>query len=222
MAVLALVPDARAALAALAVAGAGWIAALTTLNSTTQAVLPNWVRGRALSIYLTAFNGAMTLGSLGWGAVASQLGVQTGLMAAAACLASTALAMHRARLPDGEADLAPSHHWPEPAIVVPVPGDRGPVLIMLEYRVPAANRAAFLTAIHALSRSRRRDGAFAWGVAEAAETPDLWLEWFHVSSWSEHLRQHGRVTRADQEFQARVHALTAEGSTPRVRHFLSA
>jgi hypothetical protein len=33
-------------------------------------MLPNWVRGRALAVYLTVFNGAMTAGSLGWGAVA--------------------------------------------------------------------------------------------------------------------------------------------------------
>ena len=44
--------------------GAAWITALTTLNGTTQAILPNWVRGRGLAIYLTVFNGAMAAGSI--------------------------------------------------------------------------------------------------------------------------------------------------------------
>lgn len=53
--------------------GAAWIMRLTTLNGATQAILPNWVRGRGLAVYLTVFNGAMTAGNLGWGAGGKQL-----------------------------------------------------------------------------------------------------------------------------------------------------
>ena len=56
------------------VLGIAWIAMLTTLNGTTQAILPNWMRGRGLAIYLTVFNGAMAAGSLGWGFVAQAIG----------------------------------------------------------------------------------------------------------------------------------------------------
>ena len=45
-----------------------------TLNSVAQSILPNWVRGRGLAVYLTVFNGAMAAGSLGWGLVAQQIG----------------------------------------------------------------------------------------------------------------------------------------------------
>ncbi len=47
--------------------GVAWIAVLTTLNGTVQAILPNWVRGRALALYITVQSGAMALGSLVWG-----------------------------------------------------------------------------------------------------------------------------------------------------------
>jgi hypothetical protein len=57
--------------------GGAWITALTTLNGAAQAVLPNWVRGRGLAVYLTVFNGAMTAGSLGWGAVGEAAGIQS-------------------------------------------------------------------------------------------------------------------------------------------------
>ena len=64
MGILALGPPQWAAVAILLLLGAGWITALTTLNGTTQAILPNWVRGRGLAIYLTVFNGAMAAGSI--------------------------------------------------------------------------------------------------------------------------------------------------------------
>ena len=67
-ALLALTNSAILGIASTFALGIAWIAMLTTLNSTMQAILPNWIRGReACAIYLTAFNGAMAAGSLGWG-----------------------------------------------------------------------------------------------------------------------------------------------------------
>ncbi|NKF34031.1 MFS transporter, partial [Pseudomonas sp. BGM005] len=84
----------------------------TTLNGTAQSVLPNWVRGRGLAVYLTVFNGAMTAGSLGWGAVGEAVGVQSTLLIGAGGLLVAGFIMHRVKLPAGEADLVPSNHWP--------------------------------------------------------------------------------------------------------------
>ena len=67
MAALSLAPPQWLAVVLLLVLGAGWIIALTTLNGAAQGVLPNWVRGRGLAIYLMVFNGAMAAGSLLWG-----------------------------------------------------------------------------------------------------------------------------------------------------------
>jgi len=88
MGVLSFAPAQWVAVAALLVCGAAWITALTTLNSTAQAILPNWVRGRTLAVYLTVFNGAMTGGSLAWGATASAIGVPFTLAVAAIGLLS--------------------------------------------------------------------------------------------------------------------------------------
>lgn len=220
MATLALAPPQGLAVAVLLLLGAAWIVALTTLNGVAQSILPNWVRGRALAVYLTVFNGAMTAGSLGWGTVAEAAGLQGTLVIAAGGLLVAALVMHRVGLPAGEADLAPSLHWPEPLVAGTVAPDRGPVLILIEYRVPAAERAGFLAAIHALSAERRRDGAYDWGITEDAAEPDRLVEWFTVSSWAEHLRQHRRVSNADAELQRRVHAFHAGAAAPAVRHLI--
>lgn len=201
--------------------GAAWIAVLTTLNSTTQSILPNWVRGRGLATYLMTFNGAMTAGSLMWGAVGEAIGVSATLLVGGASLALVALFAHRFKLPAGEADLTPSNHWPEPAIADPIPSDRGPVLITVEYQVRSQQREAFYSALTRLSHERRRDGAYAWGISEDAAAPGSFLEWFFVESWAEHLRQHRRVSKADADIQAEVRQFHVGEAPPAVKHYLA-
>lgn len=221
MAFLSFAPQQWAAVAALLALGAAWITALTTLNGVAQAILPNWVRGRSLAVYLTVFNGAMTAGSLGWGAVATLIGVPFTLLTGAAGLVALGLVAHRLKLPKGEADLMPSRHWPEPLTAAPVEHDRGPVLIQIEYRISPEERADFLKALARLSAERRRDGAYAWGITEDAADPGLMLEWFQVESWAEHLRQHHRVSKADADIQAEVLRFHRGEGRPLVRHFLA-
>jgi len=221
MAFLSFAPPQWAAVVALLLLGAAWITALTTLNGVAQAILPNWVRGRSLAVYLTVFNGAMTAGSLSWGAVATLIGVPFTLLTGAAGLVAVGLVAHRLKLPKGEADLVPSRHWPEPLTAAPVEHDRGPVLIQIEYRISPEERADFLKALARLSAERRRDGAYAWGISEDAAEPGLMLEWFQVESWAEHLRQHLRVSKADADIQTEVLRFHRGEDRPVVRHFLA-
>nr|WP_114943390.1 MFS transporter [Microvirga calopogonii] len=203
------------------VLGIAWITMLTTLNGTMQAILPNWIRGRGLAIYLTVFNGAMAAGSLGWGFVAQEIGTDTTLLVAGAVLVLSGILAHRAPLPSGEGDLTPSLHWPEPAMAEPVAHDRGPVLIMITYRVRQDDRPAFLTALHRLSEERRRDGAYAWGISENAADPEHIVEWFFVESWAEHMRQHRRVSKSDADIQAEARRFHQGPDAPLVQHFLA-
>jgi quinol monooxygenase YgiN len=99
--------------------------------------------------------------------------------------------------------------------------DRGPVIILVEYRIPPESRAAFLAAVTRLSESRRHDGAYAWGIAEDTADPERIVEWFMVESWAEHLRQHRRVSRADADLQREVTAFHVGDEPPRVQHLMS-
>ena len=47
--------------------GIGWTSAYATIQAAAQLVCPPWVRARSLSIYQLAQNGALTIGSFGWG-----------------------------------------------------------------------------------------------------------------------------------------------------------
>jgi len=201
--------------------GVGWIIALTTLNGVAQAVLPNWVRGRGLAIYLTVFNGAMAGGSLGWGLIAQEIGVPATLIVGAAGLALVAFVFHRVKLPTGEADLQASNHWPEPMLSAPVAHDRGPVMVQIEYRVRRQDQPAFLEAVQRLAQERRRDGAYAWGITEHTGEPERLMEWFLVESWAEHLRQHHRVSHADADLQSEAIRFHIGPGQPVVHHFLA-
>jgi hypothetical protein len=67
---------------------------------------------------------------------------------------------------------------------------------------------------------RRRDGASQWGIFRDVEHTDVFFESFLVASWSEHLRQHERLTLADSAVEHAVRSHT-QGETV-VRHFIYA
>lgn len=202
-------------------AGMSWIAAIASLNTSAQLSLPDWVRGRGLAMYVTVFFGSMAAGSMLWGETASFLGLaQTHFIAAAGAVFAIPLSSRWKLQSDDLLDLTPSMHWPEPVLASAVENDAGPVLILVEYRVKPANRRAFLRALAAIARQRRRDGAYDWGVYQDTAEPGRFLESFVVESWMEHLRQHQRVTKADQAAERKVRSLLSK--TPVVTHFIGA
>jgi MFS family permease len=222
MALLALSSDAVVAAGACLIAGAAWIAVLSSLNVAAQVALPVWVKARGLSVYLVVFFGAMTGGSVLWGQVATVLSIPVSLLVSGGGLIIALFWVRRWKLPVDEAlDLAPSMHWPAPMVAEEVEHDRGPVMVTIEYQVDPARAADFIATLEELSHERRRDGAFAWGLFEDAAEPGRYLEYFMVESWLEHLRQHRRVTGADRDIQERSRAFLVEGSTPQVSHFLA-
>ena len=203
-------------------AGFSWIAVMSSLNVSAQASLPEWVRARGLSIYLTLFSGSMALGSVIWGQMASTTDIPTALLAAAV-LMTAALALVR-KVPlasTGTLDLTPSMHWPAPLVDPSVTPDRGPVMVLIDYRVRGEDTAPFLAAVHRFATERRRDGAVAWDIFQDAEDPERWTESFLVASWTEHLRQHDRVTQHDADLQAEVHAFHQGEAPPKVRHLIA-
>jgi MFS family permease len=218
---LALAGSVGLGMALLGGAGAAWITMLTTLNGTAQSVLPNWVRGRGLAVYLTVFFGTMTVGSLAWGQVASLSSIDTALVAAGTLSGLSALLGRWLVLPAGDDDLTPSHHWPQPIIAQGLEPAGGPIMVTISYEVSPGDQPAFAQSATALRAIRRRDGAYDWGLMTDAAEPTQVTEWFLVGSWEEHLRQHDRIAVADKEIQDRVRAFHRGEEPPRVRHLVS-
>jgi MFS family permease len=209
------------AMASLA-AGLSWISVLSTLQVSAQTALPNWVRARGLSIFLTLFFGSMALGSALWGKIASEFGVGTALLIAAGGAVLAITASWWARLGQAEGlDLTPSRHWPVPLVLAEAPLERGPVMTTVEYRIDPANAPAFLALMAELGGARRRFGAVQWWVMEDAAAPGSYVEYFVEGSWLAHLRHHERVAGADRVLQERIRALHLDDTLPVVRHLLA-
>src|SRR3546814_3019509 len=94
------------------------------------------------------------------------------------------------------------------------------LLVTIRYRIDEADSDQFLKAIYELSDERYRDGAYNWGVSQDTAEPRVWIEWFFVSSWAVHLRQHERATGRDQAVHDSVRAYARGGAQPEVRHSL--
>ena len=88
---LALVPNAWVAFPLLVVCGFGWTATVSTIISELQLFLPNWVRARAIAIYLMVFLGAQAVASPIWGLVTQHFGLPVAILAAAAMTGLSAI-----------------------------------------------------------------------------------------------------------------------------------
>ena len=150
------------------VAGVSWITMMTTLFVSAQVALPEWVRGRGLAIFLTAFFGAMTIGSAVWGKVASVEGLSTALYVAAAgaavgMIADASLAAAGGSRARPNAFDALAHAGVRAAGRGRGRADLGDRRIQDR---PGRTGAAFLAVMQEIGLERKRDGAYAWGVFE--------------------------------------------------------
>jgi MFS family permease len=214
--------DAVIALIASLLAGISWIAVLATLTVSAQISLPDWVRARGLALFTTVFFGCVTVGSAVWGKLAALLGLPAAhFIAAAGVLVAIPLTWPWKLQAGIGVDLTPSMHWPAPLTAQPIEHDRGPVLVTVEYRIRPQDREPFLQALEELGSERRRDGAYRWGVFEDVAEEGRMVETFLVASWTEHLRQHDRVTNADRMIQACVQRFQLKDE-PKVTHFVAA
>lgn len=208
--------------AAMAAGGLAWMAAMSSFNVGAQTVVPEWVRARALALYLLVFFGALAVGAASWGALAERVGIHAALYAAAAALVvGTAATPFFPLRADENLDLSPALHWSDPTFVDEPQPDRGPVLVTVEYRIDPARAAEFAEAMKDLRRIARRDGAMRWGLFADPARPGRYLQTFLVESWAEHIRQHARLTREDVAAQHRAASFHTGDSPPAVTHLVA-
>ena len=221
-ALFAIARDSTTAVAASLIAGASWIAAVSSLNVSAQVALPEWVRGRGLAVYVTVMFGALTLGSAIWGELAGLAGLPTALLlAAAGALIAIPLTRQYKLQTGANVDFSPSMHWAAPITIRTIEPDRGPVLVTIEYRIDPKNREPFLHALAQYARARRRDGAYDWGIFEDPAVEGRLVEIFFTDSWLEHLRTHQRVTKADRMLERNVRRFQL-GEGPKITHLVGA
>jgi MFS family permease len=208
--------------AALLLAGASWMAVMSTFNTATQTSAPAWVRSRALALHTLCALGSFALGAAVWGALSDLVGLQPVLCAAAALMLAGPLLARRYPLRMGEAhDVTQAVPWEDLFVAHEPAPEAGPVAVEIRYRIRPGDAPAFLDAVGALRAPRQRDGATFWRVYRDLSDPTRFTERFIVSSWADYLHQRARRTLADQAIEARVRAFVPEGETVTMAHYIA-
>ncbi len=179
------------------------------------------MRARALSIYQLAQNGALTIGSFGWGWLGGYVGIPRTFMAATVV---GLILMIVARLFSIEAIVrapsttaeqpAPLPEAPAPEFVPLLRAARGRIMEMAYYRVEPPQRIEFLKLMNELHQVRGRAGAVFWQVYEDVAHPEGWVEVWSMESWTEHLREAIRLSEDDKRLLAAVSVFQHEAHRP--------
>jgi len=200
------------------------------LNVSAQIAAPHWVSGRALAMYQFVVQGGIALGGVMWGAaasrsnisMASRSNISMALNVAALFMVIGLAAALIYRLPESESfPLEPAGLMPTP-VAGDLSPDAGPVMVSVEYEINPAQSKEFRNAMKALRTIRLRDGAIFWGLFSDSANPARFVEYFMVESWSEHLRQHVRVTAEDSPAFERARQFHLGATPPTVSHEIAA
>ncbi len=85
--------------ACVALTGACWITVIANNGAAVQMILPNFMRARGMAVHQMVFFGAMVVGALLWGKIATLLGTQTALIISAGSLVPFTVLAAAIRLP---------------------------------------------------------------------------------------------------------------------------
>ncbi len=221
MVVVVLVPIIVVAVLVLLPAGFAWMAVLSTMNASVQLFLPDWVRARGLSVYLTVLFGSQAIGAVLWGVAAAPQGVLPAFLIAAALMVAGAATIRIWPLIDTRGMDRRTVTRSEPQLAVPADAEQGPIVVRVTYTISPDREAAFVEAMVRVRLSRLRTGATQWGLFRDGETPHQFVELFVVSSWDEHLRQHSdRLTGTDAAYLDYARSLS--DPEPATSHLIAA
>lgn len=181
--------------------GINWVIIPTNFNTATQLSVPAWVKGRAISFYLTVLFGSFAIGAAIWGRVTTAHGIHVTLLAGGiSMLAFLTLAIWFPLTLNAGKDLAPAYKgMPGDEVLGVRPSDSGPVRVVIRYKVPTHRSEGFLGLLNDLRLTRLRNGARRWELQEqqAAEDQTGFSEQITFGSWDEYSRYHSRTTRWD-------------------------
>jgi MFS family permease len=201
-------------------AGTAWTLAFANFNIAVQLSSPRWVTARMLAVYQTVAFAGIALGSWWWGKFAGAVGLREALIVAGVSALGSLLAARWLPIaveqlgsldPRARVELNPPSAEIHPS--------SGPVVVSIEYRVPAENAVEFGAVINEIGRIRRRDGARAWSICQDIDAPDRWVERFESPTWMDHLRWRTRPTESDQAVRTRLARLIV-GEHGSVRRFV--
>jgi MFS family permease len=207
--------------------GINWVIVPTNFNVATQTSVPGWVKGRALSMYLTVLWGSFAIGAAIWGPVVEAHGFPTALLSGGIVMAGLLVMLAKTfplTLTAGQ-DLSPALKGGAtlPAdlpMVLNHSGElAGPVHVRISYDVQTAATAEFLHLAREVGKHRRRNGAASWRIEELSQsdgrtTGAFYTEHFSFATAGECTRQPARLTAADVDLLQRFRRMHSGAEAP--------
>jgi MFS family permease len=203
--------------------GTALIIISSSLNFVAYNSVSSWVRTRVVSVHQMMYWGGVAFGSILWGIVAEIWGIPTALIAAAIGLLVGLVTSTRYKLkPLADVDLSPSMHWSMPDTMIDVEEHaNGSVLVEMEFQIDPARSDEFESAMNDIRSVLLRDGAISWELFHDVEDPSRYVMMFTSESWTDHLRQHERMTKADLAIEQRAISFHIGSKPPRISHLIS-
>src|ERR1700730_11330953 len=189
-----------------AAAGIGWTLSASELWVAAQRAMPSWARGRLNATVIMVSQGAMALGGIAWGTAAAILGVDHTLIGGAVLLfISLILAIPLSINFTGNLELDPASvtSFSHKLIYLPQPQD-GPVAITYEFEVDKARESEFMELMRQVRLIHLRNGAFSWRLHEDLTRFNIFRVEMMVPSWTQHVLQRQRMTKAEKNIIERA------------------
>jgi MFS family permease len=184
------------AIIALLLAGVTWVWVLANLNATAQLMSPEWVRGRAMSLYSLSFVGVIPLGSILAGSIADRIGAgHTYVLLGTIGVLIGFVVAPILQIPALDKIESPEF---EERRDLPAHAETvgGPVLITTSWDIDHRRLDEFMKIMQEVRLVRLRTGAYRWRLYRDASNPHRLHELFLTVSWEEHLAQHRRIDDA--------------------------
>jgi len=215
-------PNVWAAMPAMMLAGAAWLAVVNTLTVSSQLALPDWVRARGMSLYMMTMMAATSVSAAVWGQVASLIDVPWTFVAAAATGIMLWLLSRRLHAtPAEQHDLTPARILKEPVPAFPVEHRMGPVMVTVDYRIDPSRAVEFASVMRESRANRLQMGALSWGLFHDTSEPGHYIEYYLDESWADHLRRFDRFTAADADLRLRRYAFHTGSEPPKVTRYIA-
>ena len=203
--------------------GVAYITILSKFYTIGMKSAPKWIGARVLAVYLLVLNGGLAVGSVIWGIIANSFGIPVTLSIASLALGVTIIARKRysTTLLD-DLDFTPaSDHWSLPTeLSVDPPQNDSQALITIEYKIDPKLSDEFEQSVRELGRILKSEGMAYWELYQDTTDIGHYIEIRIADTWTDHMRQHERVTKNVQVMEDKIRALLKDGPQPIVSHYV--
>lgn len=204
--------------------GVAYTTILSTLYTAGMKSAPKWIGARVLAVYLLILNGGLAVGSVIWGTIAFVLGIPIALSISSVALAATIIVRKRYRatfVNDLNFTPAGVDYWSlPPQLSTSHLKSDGQALITVEYRIDPKSTDEFERTMRQLGVILKSEGFAYWELFQDPADNSRYIEIRIAETWTEHMRQHERVTKNVQIMEDKVRALVKDGTQPIVSHYI--